>query len=181
MRVTVTGGTASPGLPEWEHRMVSGQLRINECITLTRAYLPAAGGHRVLVDRLWPRGLSKRDARLDEWLKDVGPTTELRKWYGHVPEKFSKFKGRYQDELNRPPAQQAVEHILDMASTERVVLLTATRDVEHSAAQVLLDHLQDALTRRWHDEVDEMVDGWSRDSFPASDPPGCLPPTLAAE
>lgn len=160
--------------------MVSGHLKINECITLTRIYEPAAGGYRVLVDRLWPRGLSKRDASLDEWLKDVGPTTELRKWYGHVPENFSKFKGRYQNELNRPPARQAVDHILDMAYTERVVLLTATRDIEHSAAQVLLDHLQDQLARRWLNEVDEMVDGWGRDSFPASDSPGSLPPTLAA-
>jgi uncharacterized protein YeaO (DUF488 family) len=133
----------------------------------------------MLVDRLWPRGVSKREASLDEWLKDIGPTTELRKWYGHQPDRFAEFKHRYQRELERSPAQLSVDRILAMADSEPVVLLTATRDVEHSAAQVLLDHLQVAMEDRRREGVDEVVDGWGQDSFPASDPPGCLPPTLS--
>ncbi len=96
-------------------------------------------GYRVLVDRLWPRGISKEDADFDEWCKDVAPSTELRRWYGHAPERFDAFVRRYRDELKHPPASDALAHLRDIARRRRLVLLTATRDVDHSAARVLRD------------------------------------------
>ena len=78
-----------------------------------------------------------------------------------------------------PPARQAVEQILATARIKKVLLLTATRNVEHSAAQVLLEHLHSAVRDHIAPTVDDVVDGWGQDSFPASDPPGGLPPTLA--
>jgi uncharacterized protein YeaO (DUF488 family) len=95
----------------------------------------------VLVDRLWPRGVAKADLPLDEWSKDVAPSTELRRWYGHDVDRFDEFERRYRAELREPPAAAAVEHLRTVASRRRVVLLTATRDVEHSGAQVLWRHL----------------------------------------
>ncbi len=85
--------------------------------------------------------MKKSDARLDEWLKVVAPSTELRRWYGHDVERFEEFAHRYHSELEQPPASEAVEHLIELARSEPVVLLTATRDVPHSGAQVLLDHL----------------------------------------
>jgi uncharacterized protein YeaO (DUF488 family) len=98
-------------------------------------------GYRVLVDRLWPRGIKKADAALDEWLKDAAPSTELRRWYGHDPERFAEFSRRYRVELRRPPASEAVDHLLGVAATRTVMLVTATGDVERSGARVLRDHL----------------------------------------
>jgi uncharacterized protein YeaO (DUF488 family) len=96
---------------------------------------------RVLVDRLWPRGVGKDDAHLHEWLKTAAPSTELRRWYGHDLRRFDEFSRRYRRELSVPPAADAVEHLLELARTQRVVLLTATRDIEHSGARVLAEHL----------------------------------------
>lgn len=93
--------------------------------------------HRVLVDRLWPRGLKKEAVDLDEWVKDAAPSTELRRWYGHVPEHFAEFSRRYRSELGRKPAAEAVEGLRRHARRGRLVLLTGTRDVEHSGAEVL--------------------------------------------
>jgi uncharacterized protein YeaO (DUF488 family) len=101
-------------------------------------------GYRVLVDRLWPRGLSKTDAALDAWIKDVAPSTELRRWYDHDEQRFEAFARRYRAELRRPPASVELGHLIELASSEPVMLLTATRDVEHSAAWVL----QQCLTRQ---------------------------------
>ncbi len=105
-----------------------------------------AAGYRILVDRLWPRGIKKSDADLDEWLKDVAPSSELRRWYGHDPERFAEFTRRYLAELRRPPASGAVDHLLELASTQPIVLLTATGDVDQSGARVLRDHLISALS-----------------------------------
>ena len=112
-------------------------------LEVRRIYHDDAGpaGYRVLVDRLWPRGVKKADANLDEWLKDAAPSTELRRWYGHDPERFPEFARRYRAELRRPPAALAVDHLLELGSTQPLVLLTATGDVEHSGACVLRDHL----------------------------------------
>jgi uncharacterized protein YeaO (DUF488 family) len=107
-----------------------------------RIYDDRRTGYRVLIDRLWPRGIKKSDAHLNEWLKDAAPTTELRRWYGHDPERFTEFARRYRAELRRPPASDAVDHLLKLASTRPVVLLTATADVAHSGARVLHDHLE---------------------------------------
>jgi uncharacterized protein YeaO (DUF488 family) len=101
----------------------------------------ARRGYRVLVDRLWPRGVKKEDAALDEWNKDVAPSAELRRWYGHEPAKFDEFARRYRDELSRPPGSDAVTRLRSLAREQHVILLTATRDVDHSGARVLNDHL----------------------------------------
>jgi uncharacterized protein YeaO (DUF488 family) len=97
-------------------------------------------GLRVLVDRIWPRGVRKEDARLDEWLKDVAPSTELRHWYGHDPERFAEFRRRYLVEL-RESGRQAAEHLRSIAREHDLTLLTATRDIEHSQAAVLAEWL----------------------------------------
>jgi uncharacterized protein YeaO (DUF488 family) len=117
-------------------------------VAVVRVYDDQAGDdadrYRVLVDRLWPRGVTKAIAALDEWNVDVTPSAELRRWYGHDPARFTEFARRYRAELARPPASQAVAHLLDVAGDHDVALVTATRDVEHSGARVLCDH----LTRR---------------------------------
>jgi uncharacterized protein YeaO (DUF488 family) len=96
-----------------------------------------ADGTRVLVDRLWPRGLSKARAALDEWCKNVAPSGELRTWYSHDPERFAEFSRRYQQELHDPERAQALGHLRDLASRRQLTLLTATRKPEISEAAVL--------------------------------------------
>jgi uncharacterized protein YeaO (DUF488 family) len=100
------------------------------------------GDHRVLVDRLWPRGIPKAALDLDEWAKDAAPSTDLRRWYGHEPARFVEFSRRYRAELERDPGASAVERLRALAGGhDRLVLLTATRDVEHSGATVLAEVL----------------------------------------
>ena len=99
-------------------------------------------GTRVLVDRLWPRGLRKDAARLDEWAKDVAPSNELRSWYGHDPAKFGEFCRRYTEELSRGATRAALEHVATLATSGPVTLLTATRDIDHSQAAVLAELLR---------------------------------------
>jgi uncharacterized protein YeaO (DUF488 family) len=94
-------------------------------------------GVRVLVDRIWPRGMTKARAALDEWCKDVAPSTELRKWYRHDPAKFEEFKRRYGDELEQAERAQAMQHLRDLAADRRLTLLTASKDVDISEAVVL--------------------------------------------
>ena len=109
-------------------------------IRVRRVYDPPEpqDGTRVLVDRLWPRGLRKDAARLDEWAKDVAPSSELRTWFGHDPAKFADFCHRYTGELSRGEARAALEHLTELAAAGGpVTLLTATRDVGHSHAAVL--------------------------------------------
>jgi uncharacterized protein YeaO (DUF488 family) len=95
-------------------------------------------GYRVLVDRLWPRGISKEKAAVDEWAKDVAPSDQLRRWYGHEPDKFAEFARRYRAELIASPGKEAVVRLRATSKKKPVILLTATRDVEHSGAAVLL-------------------------------------------
>jgi uncharacterized protein YeaO (DUF488 family) len=102
---------------------------------------PAIDGHRALVDRLWPRGVAKADLEFDEWCKDAAPSTELRRWYGHEPARFDEFARRYRAELGRPPAADEVHRLRAITETGHLVLLTATRDVEHSGAEVLRQYL----------------------------------------
>ena len=96
-----------------------------------------ADGARVLVDRVWPRGLRKDAAQLDEWAKDVAPSTELRTWYGHDPAKFEEFARRYAAELDEPMARQALVRLSQLAAGRPVTLLTATRELNLSQATVL--------------------------------------------
>ncbi len=101
----------------------------------------ADDGARVLVDRVWPRGIKKDAAHLDEWLKDVAPSTELRTWYGHDPAKFEEFRRRYLTELAEPERAAAFDRLRGLAREGPLTLLTATRDVDHSQAAVLAEHL----------------------------------------
>ncbi|GGK07774.1 hypothetical protein GCM10011583_44560 [Streptomyces camponoticapitis] len=96
-------------------------------------------GTRVLVDRLWPRGLAKTEAAFDDWLKDVAPSAELRKWYGHDPGKYEEFADRYRAELAAAgsAAAGALERLREVAAGGTLTLLTATKDLEHSHPLVL--------------------------------------------
>ncbi|GEM_PF-946674 len=93
--------------------------------------------YRVLVDRLWPRGQSKGAVDHDEWVNEATPSTELRQWYGHDPKRFSEFARRYRAELALSPESGVVSRLRGTSETQRLVLLTATRDIEHSGAIVL--------------------------------------------
>ncbi|GAA5611282.1 DUF488 family protein [Streptomyces platensis] len=114
-----------------------------EQITYRRVYEETSpkDGKRVLVDRVWPRGMRKEDAHLDEWLRDVAPSSELRKWYGHEPSRFTEFRRRYLAELRDAGHREAAEHLRDLAVHDKLMLLTATRDVDHSQAAVLAEWL----------------------------------------
>lgn len=112
-------------------------------IRVGRVYddVDADDGARVLVDRVWPRGLRKDAARLDRWVKDVAPSTELRKWYGHAPEKFEQFRSHYRSELDSDVGRAALRELREFADNGTVTLLTATKDVRYSHASVLRDLL----------------------------------------
>jgi uncharacterized protein YeaO (DUF488 family) len=99
-------------------------------------------GIRVLVDRRWPRGVSKARAELDEWCTQVAPSDALRKWYGHDPAKFEEFESRYRTELDEPERASALRHLRLMAGHGRLTLLTATRHLELSQAAILAALLQ---------------------------------------
>jgi uncharacterized protein YeaO (DUF488 family) len=113
-------------------------------VRVRRIYDPPepADGHRVLVDRLWPRGIAKSAAAVDEWLRAVAPSDELRRWYGHEVDKFGEFRERYGVELQQPERAGALAHLRELAGAGPLTLLTATRDVEHSQAAVLAAHLR---------------------------------------
>jgi len=108
-------------------------------IRLKRAYDPAEpeDGTRILVDRLWPRGLSRDAAKVDHWLKDVAPSTELRRWFGHDPAKWAEFRRRYDAELAHNPALEELRAL--MRRDKHVTLLSGARDVERNNAVVLRD------------------------------------------
>lgn len=99
-------------------------------------------GTRVLVERLWPRGLSKEKAHVDQWLKDVAPSHELRKWYGHDPERFAEFRRRYEAELAEEPARSALAELRELAAREHVTLVFAAHEAALSNAVVLRDLLR---------------------------------------
>lgn len=100
-----------------------------------------ADGTRVLVDRLWPRGISKVRARLDRWCKDVAPSNELRIWYHHDPVLFDEFTRRYREELTDPVRAGVLAELRGLAGHGTLTLLTATKDVDRSEAAVLADLL----------------------------------------
>jgi uncharacterized protein YeaO (DUF488 family) len=111
-------------------------------IETRRVYGDSSGGsgYRVLVDRLWPRGLKKEDVKADTWLKEVAPSTELRKWFGHEPEKWPEFKRRYFKELKDHPDE--VHKIVSRAKRGRVVLLYGAKDEEHNEAVALKEYIE---------------------------------------
>ncbi len=111
-------------------------------IKLKRVYeKPAkADGTRILVDRLWPRGLTKAEAKLDLWLKEIAPSTELRKWFGHDPKKWKEFRRRYREELKSHPDE--LKLIKSKTKEGAVTLLYGARDQEHNEAVVLQELLE---------------------------------------
>src|SRR5260221_2243864 len=115
------------------------QAMVGEKVRVRRVYEePERGdGTRVLVDRIWPRGLTKAKAALDEWCKDVAPSDELRKWYSHDPDRFEEFGRRYQLELQDPRRAETLAHLRGLAKDRQLTLLTATRRPATTEAAVL--------------------------------------------
>ena len=97
----------------------------------------------MLVDRLWPRGITKANAPVDEWVKEVAPSTDLRRWYDHRVDRFDEFVRRYRVELTQQFARDAVDRLRTVARSNGLILVTATRGVEHSGAEVLRRVLKD--------------------------------------
>ena len=103
-------------------------------------------GVRILIDRVWPRGVSKERARLDEWMKDIAPSPTLRKWFQHDPEKFAEFKKAYRGELEADSEKiGAVSRLLDMLDTNIVTLLYGAKDEIHNHAIVLKQYLEERI------------------------------------
>ena len=121
-------------------------------LKVKRVYDPATrdDGTRFLVERLWPRGLSKAKLPLDAWLKDVGPTTTLRKWFSHDPEKWPEFRARYFRELDSRP--ESWQPILSAARRRRVTLVYSSHDEEHNNAVALKEYLEAKARRRGSSE-----------------------------
>ncbi|WP_010677807.1 DUF488 domain-containing protein [Bacillus timonensis] len=120
-------------------------------VKLKRIYEPADAkdGKRILVDRIWPRGISKEKAQLDLWMKDVAPSTELRKEFNHKPERFEEFKEHYIKELEKDEEKKiAVEQLLEMAGEGKVTLLFGAKDEVHNQAVVLREVLKSEVDKR---------------------------------
>ncbi|HET9492056.1 MAG TPA: DUF488 family protein [Methylomirabilota bacterium] len=123
-------------------------------IRIKRAYDPSAAqdGRRILVDRLWPRGLSRQSARIEEWARDLAPSAPLRKWFGHDPKRWPEFQKRYQAELRARPDRLA--WLAGLARRGRITLVYAARDPDHNNARVLQRLVARRLGqpgRRWRD------------------------------
>lgn len=97
----------------------------------------ASDGKRILVDRLWPRGISREKAHIDEWMKDLSPSQELRQWFSHEPEKWQEFKRKYNAELSKPEQRALLKKIAQLAKTENVTLVYAARNTEYNNARAL--------------------------------------------
>ena len=117
-------------------------------LKIKRAYEPPepVDGRRLLVERLWPRGMKKEALAADAWVKEVAPSTELRQWFGHRPERWDEFRRRYRDELAADP--EAWAPILDAANRGPVTLLYSAHDTEHNGARVLREYLAERSKRR---------------------------------
>ena len=115
-------------------------------VKLKRVRDPAArsDGYRVLVERLWPRGVRKTDLPMADWAKEIAPSTELRKWFAHDPERWAEFQKRYRRELGRGAAAKRLDDLVERAARGTVTLLFSTHDAEHNNAVVL----KDAIERR---------------------------------
>ena len=147
-------------------------------IGIKRTYEPVSrsDGWRVLVERLWPRGMRKEDLQLNAWEKDVAPSPALRKWYGHDVSRWPEFQRRYWKELEENP--DAWRRILDASRNRNVTLLFSARDVGHNSAVVLRDYLIMCADRQANKEIgrarqarlDVLLDEALRETFPASDP-----------
>ncbi len=111
-------------------------------IKIKRIYDPPSkdDGKRILVDRLWPRGIRREDAKIDEWLKDIAPSDELRKWFSHEPSKWQEFKSRYKKELK--DKSDLIERLRSESKSGTITLLFAAKDMEHNNAVVLKEVIE---------------------------------------
>ena len=118
-------------------------------VMLKRAYVPAseADGMRVLVERLWPRGVSKERARIDLWLRDLAPSAGLRQWYAHDVERWDEFRERYLAELRGPAQTAALDQLRALAREHVVTLIFAAREPEHSSAEIVRQVVSRGLAR----------------------------------
>jgi len=113
-------------------------------IQLKRVYDPAepTGGRRILVDRLWPRGLKRQEAKIDEWMREIAPSDGLRKWFGHDPTKWNEFKLMYMKELRDKNKKSQLEKLVQECSRGKVTLLYAAKDEQHNNAVVLKEFIE---------------------------------------
>jgi len=113
-------------------------------VKLKRVYdaVEKSDGRRVLVERLWPRGIKRKDRRVADWLRDIAPSPELRRWYGHEPEKWAEFKRRYRAELRKADRRRLLEVLADEARRGTVTLVYAARDTERNSAVVVREELE---------------------------------------
>jgi uncharacterized protein YeaO (DUF488 family) len=139
MRATTEGSTGRRPL---EHGRVDGSAMD---VRVKRAYEPVSpgDGYRVLIDRLWPRGVSREQAQLDEWHKDLSPSTELREWFGHDPGRFEEFRRRYVEELRA--RRPRIAELRRRAREGRLTLVHSARDTEHNDAVVLAEVVRRGL------------------------------------
>lgn len=126
--------------------------RTHHSIELRRVYDPAAfaphQGSRVLVDRLWPRGIRKESLGSDLWLRDLGPSNELRHWFGHEPARWDEFHRRYREELRQEPQQRLLDQLEGLAREGPLTLLYSARDEHHNQAVVVREVLEERLRHR---------------------------------
>jgi uncharacterized protein YeaO (DUF488 family) len=113
-------------------------------IAIRRAYEAASSkdGYRVLVDGLWPRGVTKAQLEIDAWMKEIAPSAALRKWYGHKPEKWEGFRNKYRQELSKPPRKALLDELIDRARKGQVTLVFGARDAERSNAAVIAEMIR---------------------------------------
>lgn len=116
-------------------------------ITIKRAYDPPsrADGTRVLVDRLWPRGISKQQLQVNKWMRELGPSNDLRKFFGHDPARWDDFRKRYLRELKRSETTGLLEELIEVARNGRLTLVYGARDEDHNQAVVLKELLEGKL------------------------------------
>jgi uncharacterized protein YeaO (DUF488 family) len=145
------GGEAPCLLPflDDEGRMPDPPRQPADRVRIKRAYEAPAedDGYRVLVDRLWPRGLKKEAVHIDAWPRDLAPSTELRRWFGHDPTRWEEFQRRYRQELNEPGPREVLSELLERARHGPVTLVYGARDEQHNDAVVLRDVLLALLDR----------------------------------
>jgi uncharacterized protein YeaO (DUF488 family) len=113
-------------------------------IAIKRAYEAASAkdGYRVLVDGLWPRGVTKAQLEIDAWMREIAPSASLRKWYGHKPEKWEEFRNRYRQELSKRSRKALLDQLIDRAREGQVTLVFGARDAERSNAAVLAEMIR---------------------------------------
>ncbi len=117
-------------------------------VAIKRAYDKPSpqDGKRILVDGLWPRGLTKEKLKVEDWLRDIAPSPELRAWYGHKPEKWEEFRRKYRAELSKPPRKAILEKLVGRAREEKITLVFAARDAERCNATVIAEVLRERLS-----------------------------------